>query len=169
MRQEKYLTWQSDPGKYTEAYRNTQKHTEIHRNTQKHTKIHRETHRNTQKNIKQCSIVSQKQNASGACAAREASDMTLALEKTHIHTETHRYTQKIQKHTKIHKNICPIVSQKRNASGACAAREASDTQKYIELHALSEVKGQLFGRHTLYFIHTTSTPNIVKFVKDFLS
>ena len=49
------------------------------------------------------------------------------------------------------------------------AREASDTQKYRELHALSEVKGQDFGRHTLYFIHTTSTPNIVKFVKDFLS
>ena len=106
VRQEKYLTWQSDPGKYTEAYRNTQ-------NTQKYT----ETHRSKQK-----------------------------------------YTEK-------HALLC----HKQNASGACAVREASDTQKYREIHALSEVKGQDFGRHTLYFIHTTSTPNIVKFVKDFLS
>ena len=113
VRQEKYLTWQSDPGKYTEAYRNTQKHTEIHKKTQKYT----ETHKSKQK-----------------------------------------YTEK-------HALLC----HKQNASGACAVREASDTQKYREIHALSEVKRQDFGRHTLYFIHTTSTPNIVKFVKDFLS
>ena len=90
VRLEKHLIWQWFSRKHTEAYRNTQKH--------------RETHRNTQKNIKQCSIVSQKQNASGACAAREASDMTLALEKTHIHTETHRRTQIYTKNTETHKN-----------------------------------------------------------------
>ena len=76
------LTWQSDPGKYTEAYRNTQKHTETHRSKQKYTEKH--------------ALLCHKQNASGACAVREASDMTVVLEKTHRsiqkYTETQRNT-----------------------------------------------------------------------------
>ena len=111
--------------------------------------------------------MSQKQNASGASATREASDMTLALEKTHIHTETYRRTQIYAKNTETHKNTQKhmpyCVTKAKRKWSLCG------TQKYRELHALSEVKGKDFGRHTLYFIHTTSTPNIVKFVKDFLS
>ena len=45
--------------------------------------------------------MSQKQYASGACVAREASDMTVALEKTHRSIQ--KYTD-TQKHTEIHRN-----------------------------------------------------------------
>ena len=41
-----------------------------------------------------CSIVSQKQNPSGACAARKASDMTVAPRNTQIHIEIHGKSEK---------------------------------------------------------------------------
>ena len=40
-----------------------------------------------------------RQDPSAACAASEASDMTVALQKTHIHTETHKRIQEIHRNT----------------------------------------------------------------------
>ena len=71
----------------------------IHRSIQKYTKKtqkYTETHKSKQKYTEKHALLCHKQNASGACAVREASDMTVVLEKTHRsiqkYTETQRNT-----------------------------------------------------------------------------